>query len=624
MSTSESNSTSSDRSSQDTSYTREVDATDREIYDQIRSCTFRGVKHFESTFLSDSTWAAEHHTIFNALTSPNAEDSSSCLAETNVEDWTSRCLTKASFVVLQLSSNTVCDEEDIEVDLSSRLCLRLDSSIAERSSQNQEMAAVDYKHVLVLGLQNSCQLRTKFSEDLVLLAGHAAKVFEAQPLRWFIQSFIICGSTMEAVVFDRSAIYTSETFDLILEPQRFAATLVSYATMTLEQLGIPNYCKSSSLTLTAADTGNAATFTWRDPVLFSNPSLQSRGTTCFQTTDGYIIKFSWSSDVQEPEAELLLTANMKGVHNIPKLLAHGLVTSTEHIRGKLELGQPYDFRRDDCYDDHLPPALIGDQCEPLKTYEASSQHTSRSRTNFDKNLVCIVITPAGRVLYDFRNIDELLRTMLDAVIAHRSLYQDAGILHRDVSPGNIVIVYKEGQEGSSTVSGSLIDLDMAACTNDSSRVSAHFDGGTHVFKGINALVGRPHTYRDDLESFLYVLIFMCTEQAWYIPRVAQADVRPYKFHCLQAWQGSWSRALWAKFSMLANFELHWINQLAFPSSLEKVRPLCRKLQEILFQQAAYGADCNNLPIFNVPEDSDELYLPVIEAFQSAIDSLEDS
>ena len=51
--------------------------------------------------------------------------------------------------------------------------------------------------------------------------------------------------------------------------------------------------------------------------------------------------------------------------------------------------------------------------------------------------------------------------------AHRRLYPDAGILHRDVQPGNILL-YPDGEEGNWNI---LIDYDHAIRIADTSSYS---------------------------------------------------------------------------------------------------------------------------------------------------------
>jgi hypothetical protein len=59
----------------------------------------------------------------------------------------------------------------------------------------------------------------------------------------------------------------------------------------------------------------------------------------------------------------------------------------------------------------------------------------------------------------FDNTLHLPEILRDAIKGHRSLYQDGGILHEDISP-TIIIITSAAKDGDRK--GMLIDLDMAA------------------------------------------------------------------------------------------------------------------------------------------------------------------
>ena len=52
---------------------------------------------------------------------------------------------------------------------------------------------------------------------------------------------------------------------------------------------------------------------------------------------------------------------------------------------------------------------------------------------------CLVISPAGRAIYDFKLILELLEALYNVIKGHRSLYITKKILHRDILENNIII-----------------------------------------------------------------------------------------------------------------------------------------------------------------------------------------
>jgi hypothetical protein len=90
----------------------------------------------------------------------------------------------------------------------------------------------------------------------------------------------------------------------------------------------------------------------------------------------------------------------------------------------------------------------------------------------------------------------------DAVQAHKSPYQDGKILHQDVSPENIIITETDNDQDPN---GTLIDLDVAIEMDIGPRVKGELIG-TRPFIAIGVLRRELHTYRHNLESFLYVLL----------------------------------------------------------------------------------------------------------------------
>ena len=84
------------------------------------------------------------------------------------------------------------------------------------------------------------------------------------------------------------------------------------------------------------------------------------------------------------------------------------------------------------------------------------------------------------------SIPELLEALRDAVKAHRSLYTDGKILHRDISGNNIIITDPKEADG---LTGMLIDEDLAKEIG-SGQSGARHDG---VYGGTIATACRSHS-----------------------------------------------------------------------------------------------------------------------------------
>ncbi|KAI0750223.1 hypothetical protein C8Q80DRAFT_678081 [Daedaleopsis nitida] len=156
-----------------------------------------------------------------------------------------------------------------------------------------------------------------------------------------------------------------------------------------------------------------------------------------------------------------------------------------------------------------------------------------------------VVSNVGRPITKFKNTRELVRAVRDAIIGHRQAFMLGGVLHRDVSVGNILIV--DDAEATS-LTGFLHDFDYSKLVEDIVSLSQDADvpdypnvsdmtpeeydaffkwecareearpierAGTFAFMAIDILKNSPsvatHKPVHDLESFYWVLL-------WVVPR----------------------------------------------------------------------------------------------------------
>ncbi|KDR74425.1 hypothetical protein GALMADRAFT_584049 [Galerina marginata CBS 339.88] len=86
--------------------------------------------------------------------------------------------------------------------------------------------------------------------------------------------------------------------------------------------------------------------------------------------------------------------------------------------------------------------------------ERASEAIARVRTR-------VLMSTYGWPIDNFASMKELVRGITDAIKGHKHLYEN-GVLHRDISPGNIIIGWHPGHEITDADSrGCLIDLDHA-------------------------------------------------------------------------------------------------------------------------------------------------------------------
>jgi serine/threonine protein kinase len=111
-----------------------------------------------------------------------------------------------------------------------------------------------------------------------------------------------------------------------------------------------------------------------------------------------------------------------------------------------------------------------------------------------------------------------IESTADLILGHESLL-DAGILHRDISTGNIMLTEQEDD-------GFLIDMDLAINLDNDKASGAPGEAGTKVFMAIGPLYGEPHNFMHDLESIFWVPFWVCVH--WDGPDRARRKVKGFE------------------------------------------------------------------------------------------------
>ncbi|MCJ1251832.1 hypothetical protein MMC30_009070 [Trapelia coarctata] len=245
--------------------------------------------------------------------------------------------------------------------------------------------------------------------------------------------------------------------------------------------------------------------------------------------------------------------------------------------------------------------------QALENTEATSLYDPSDGSFENRLFCCLAISPAGRAISEFDSILELLTALRDAIKAHKSLYIQGGILHRDISENNIIITDPKKADG---FTGMLIDLDLAKIVG-SGRSGARHQTGTMQFIAIGVLRKVAHTYRHDLESFFYVLLWISARRAW--DRFGSwFEGRPKQSRLTKWYTGSFDDIAEAKEGHMRLGRFEYI-LTEFPRAFARIKPLCRAVRGILYHLLEDG----ELDI-GTPSDPENLYDSIIKAFDNAI------
>ncbi|TPX24430.1 hypothetical protein DIZ76_013777 [Coccidioides immitis] len=497
---------------------------------------------------------------------------------------------------------------------------------------------------------------------LVQLARYARDVLTCQPTRQYLHAFTICGPFMTAWVFDRSGCYSPGPFNIHEQPERFIQVIAGYTMMNEEDLGLDTFTErdGNHRFIYVAQEGTEMKLQMKPQPLTRQRAIVCRGTSCYLTKVPYsedwdhITKFSWTSDRRKPEADLLRLANQREVKGIARLVGHQSITSIKEMRSGMTFIKPYSF--------HVTPSAVSSFSQSfsqphsvlsgsfskhhgLTIIESSAEHlkkrksvhagpkSKRSKSNsqqssapqnevtydvkeaqgasllapsdsaYDNRIFrCLVIFPAGRPIHNYKSPLELLEALRDAVKAHRSLYSKGNILHRDISENNIIITDSK----KTGFAGMLIDMDLAKELG-TGRSGARYRTGTMEFMAIEVLLNIDHTYRHDLESFFYVLIWQCALRGW-------GKEWPKRSLLTNWYTNSYRGIATAKLGVVGANGFELILE-EFPPKFDSIKPLCRELRGILFP-------VRESDIFTgTPKDPEILYGPIIKAFDKAIDNI---
>lgn len=413
-----------------------------------------------------------------------------------------------------------------------------------------------------------------YQEGLASLCCHASQVFLLQPTRLYLHGLYIRGSTLELWVFDRAGMYCADTFDIYADPVRYVALVLGYTLMDSKALGCLNvirvdstradYTRTTFVPESKHSDSPAVAIPVSDSPFVRVMGIVGSGMVCYRAREyseepNRVLKLKWRVIDDMPEEVPLQKARNRNVWGVVRLEHHGELQYTAQLRKGIEFGPPL----------KLIVRQLGDALDRNNGGFKSQTESAGKDDGIPHRVLCFhVLSPLGRPLYTFQTRDELLQVFRDAIKGHRSLLQNARILHRDVSEDNIVIVDDPSEN---SPKGILIDFDSAV--DMEAGPNRRQITGTRPFMSIGILREQPHTYRHDLESFLYV--FLSTV-------IANRNFDLPEDSKLHDWsQGTWrdSAREKAHFMKKSNFT-HILDE--FPEEHETLKPLAEDLREILF------------------------------------------
>lgn len=489
----------------------------------------------------------------------------------------------------------------------------------------------DWADVLVVGEMKQNRALSLDVKMIVQFAGYARTMFATQHTRRFVHGFTLCGEYMRCWLFHRGGMMGSDEFNINTQPEMFLSAIIGYAAMSESELGFDTTISFTQEGILVGVMEERIRLD-RKPV-FKTEAIAARGTTCWDATltndaaARYVLKDSWRSIMYGHEGVMLAKAQERGVVGIVEYIAHedvmvdGKIDDLfDNVMKGLQVGKAinlrlpstkFSTRGDRSLADGTSPEgasqqeLANNNTEQILHSSAqltstgqrrSSKHsadgpalTSSARkrskpspTVFNR-IHTRILTVKGQPITIFTSVPELIRAFHDAITGHRSLFEN-GILHRDVSINNIMINLAD-QPRADGLGGFLIDLDLAVETKNIDPSGAPHRTGTTEFMAIGTLKREVHRFHHDLESFFYVLIWICVHYRPAYNGRSKGSLSPKDI--LDLWGSDYHVAATVKWSHISrapegsDFGLEGVMN-AFEDWAEPIKPLVRGMRDFIF------------------------------------------
>ncbi|KAJ9646987.1 hypothetical protein H2199_001973 [Coniosporium tulheliwenetii] len=408
-----------------------------------------------------------------------------------------------------------------------------------------EASKCHWSQILVPGeLKSNSGLDTP-SKAWLDLGRYAREVLAAQDTRRFVLGFTLCGPIMRLWEFDRVGGIASAPFDINRDGLQFVSAVLGYLWMNEEQLGFdPTILASDGKRYIEIVRNDQTERLVLDELMKRAPCVAGRATTCWKAhRDGdesktpLVIKDAWQYPEREEEGKLLQEATEKGVVNVARYYHHETVRVGgknddihNNVRKGLDITRATNYKPEGSM---MPPSTSRVQGSTRRGRSASISSTGRKRSSSctsaplpPSKRTCsssptkggrgpatqnrvhrrVIVRDYGKAIYKASSRAAMLAALEGCIEGYEDLDIRAGMWHCDISTGNLMI---NEEDGNPSWRSFLIDLDLAIKKQRERPSGARGKTGTRAFMAIEVLLDEKHSFMHDLESFFWVLFWIC-------------------------------------------------------------------------------------------------------------------
>ena len=434
------------------------------LFNEIKSCTYQGMGGFFAKYFKEKKWSKQSKEIYKAVKNRYVDcrwtDFPDSPDESAVWDWLSLFQdkhlidTRGSYYKMSTSTELVGAEAWCQLDF-----------FIKKKTDAVDIS-YDWKNVRVI--REHWVSNNHWKIKFLQISRYVRDVFSVQPTRRFVYVFTFFGTIMELWVFDCSGPYSSGSFNIHLQPEKFIQALISYILMSDNELGLDSFIEhtgeDNSITIQEETTGKDIKIQLKQQPMVINRAIVCGETTCYHSKDGKkVVKLSWPSDVQPPEVEHLCRARDCGVTGVATVFGHHDITTIKKMRNGLTFPPLHIFPNKalsplTLFSQSLSQRRLSQSFEAFQSLETSqpsfekrksidrgpqeakksmsNSQTSKLREQHDaqdvdpikKNVQaegyrnrifrCLLISPAGRTIKEFQSVKELLTALCNATKAH--------------------------------------------------------------------------------------------------------------------------------------------------------------------------------------------------------------